>query len=951
MSTTEYTNLTIIDCNRQHSIQERGGNDTNPAIFTNAIKPVHLKVGDKVSVQGAYISEVGAGGDTVELKGEETGKTRTITYTKETLKYPTFIDDRYSNASPALPLITGYQEIELDPVATLTYPVKDNETYISIQYYLNNSGDSGYLSLPRRFGSAEFATDETNWNASNWTEIDNASYGRPYHNPQANSFVLGDYFYYDTSTSATNTGFYKLKNDCSRFTLMKRGSPVIDGVGTTKLRRETIKDDGTKTDNDYPPIGFKLLESKYYIYKQPIKISIDKGFNSPNSIGETISQQLKEANEPVDFNVKFQNVIEPITQYVSTNTFKPQLCSSAGTFTSAQADEFYALFRDGSNNSKEECWKYYSNFYNIYDKRPEIREAGQRSNNYLGSNQRVKAIDYNDRATATVKTSLHFTPAILGQLRDLFKAQKLYPELFSDINAQRMRPAHNGVKMSVDNARYLHMNTPYCETRTDRLGNDNVEITTANSRTLPFFFYFDKTKEDIYTDGVNTEDLCYGFATQYYEGGQGFVELHPELLGGLYAGLFQTGEFAGFDSILEDTLFGYDYHFNAYGTACLLGHSGRLKADYPLINVWGLGDINLWKQQDHAGRNASRLETAEYMRYNYVGCNNPKFEYDIDTNRFYFSDLHTPEIAGQEWISAGDNGSGVDPSIGDNTENGGDIVYKINKRINPYTYTPDMKPYVYEMDITYNYGNNNTKREISQPNMNIQAWSIFDSQSGIFIGDFGYDKETWDNGLWGILGFTYEQFNRTLDSTNNRNSRIVNANINNLNIPTTNSEIVSTDTRDYIVNQFGAVYYTTQLPSTSTLKHLDFLPAITQKTASIKLSAQNLPRKMLRPYYCIRSDIVDKPHYIGGDNNINELPVVAVANKQYSSNDFVFSSEEDFQFTITKDKTITSITTSIHDPDQSFSNVNKDTAVIYKIQSQVVNDVDLAQELLKSLKK
>ena len=181
--------------------------------------------------------------------------------------------------------------------------------------------------------------------------------------------------------------------------------------------------------------------------------------------------------------------------------------------------------------------------------------------------------------------------------------------------------------------------------------------------------------------------------------------------------------------------------------------------------------------------------------------------------------------------------------------------------------------------------------------------------------------------------------------------RVINSNINNLNIPTTNADIVSSDTRNFIVNQFGAVYFTTQLPSSSTLKDRDFLPAISNNAVSIKLLAENLPRKMLRPYYCIRSDIIDSPHYIGGDNSNNELPVVAVCDKQYSGGDFYFGAEGDFIFTITKEKTITNITTSIHDPDQSFSQVNSDSAVIYKIESNVVNDISIAEELMKGLKK
>lgn len=958
MSSNEYTNLTILDCNRQHSIQARSGNSQNPALFTNELgKGIELKVGDKVSVQSIYVSEIGAGSDTVELKGEDTGKKRTIYYTKEEYKYPTDINDYYSNGSNALPLITGYQEIELTPNASLTYDVRDNETYLTIQYYLNNSGDSGYMSLPRRFGSVQIPDSITDWNASNWTAIDSQTYGRPYHEPQTGQFLLEDYFYYDISVEATTTGFYKLKNDCSRFTLMKRGSNVLGEAGTTKLRRETISFD-SKTDNGHAPLLPNLLEAHYYIYKEPIKISVDKGFTSPNSIAEKISLQLKEASEPVEFIVEFQDVREAITQYVTTKTFKPQLCASSETFTETEWAEFTKTVRANTPQSKEDTWKYYSNYYNIYDKRPEIREAGQNCNNYAGSGQSVmETILYADSDTATIKTNIHFTNANLEELRDLFKAQKLYPEIFSDLNTQDIQPYFNDTRTSVDNARYLHMNTPYSTTRGTILGGDNTDINASNvnNRSLPLFFYFQKENEDRYTDGSDINNMCYGFATKHTTGGVDYIELHPELLGGINPALFQTNFLEGVpDRIHAGTLLGYDYHFNAFATACLMGFSGRLKVDYPLVNAWGLGDTNLWKQQDHEGRNAQDYKTAGLMRYNYVGCNNPKFEYDPDNSRFYFSDLHTPEVNGQAWSSAGDNGSGVSPAIEDNTQEGGNIVYKINKRINPYTYTPDMKPYEYEMDIGYPYGHEASSdigRKISKPNRNIEAWAVFDSISGIFISDFGYDESEWDNGLWGILGFSYNQFNKTLTSTNNRNSRIVNDNINDLNIPTTNSDIVSTDTRDYIVNQFGAIYFTTQLPSSSTLRHIDFLPAITQNTESIRLVAQNLPRKMLRPYYCIRSDIIDEPHYVGGETSNNTLPVVAICDKQYSGGDFYFSSETDFQFTITKNKTLTSITTSIHDPNQSFANVNNDSAVIYKIESQVVNDTSVAQELLEELKK
>lgn len=952
MSTNQYTNLTILDCNRQHSIQARSGNEENPALFTNELgRGITLNVGDKVSVQSVYVSEIGADSDTVEFKGDKDGTRRTIYYTKETTDYPTTLEDQYTNGSDALPLITGFQEVTLEHNASLTYDITDNETYITIQYYLNNSGDSGYISLPRRFGCEIFPTDETNWNASNWTENDDIEqYGRPYHEVQDNQFVSSDYIYYDQSTDATDTGIYKLTNDCSRFTLMKRS-------GTTKLRRQTVKFDGTHIDNAYPPTITEINSLNYYIYKEPIKITVDKGFNSPDTISEVISEQLKEASEPIDFTINYQGVPRTLTQYYRTKTFNPQICGSYDTFNTEVWLNFDSL-RDNTPESKENAWKYWSNLYNIYEKRPEIRETGQVCNNYLGNNHgNAETLVVGNRQTDTLITYIEWTGVNLQRLNELFKAQRLYPELLSNDNAQKIQPPYNNIQMSVENARYLHMNTQYSSTRLTQLGGDNIQSSASgtNNRSLPLFFYYQSENVDKFTDGHDINDLCYGFATKNYHHGKDYIELHPELIGGINLALYESSpNSASYTNIEHSSLLGYDHSFNAYGSAVLMGYSGRLISDYALANVWGVADRNTWKLEDHAGRNASYLRTAGLMRYNYVGCNNPKFEYDTQSNRFFFSDLHTPEVAGQDWISAGDSGSGVSPSIADNTETGGQIVYKINKRINPYTYTPDMKPYEYTFQVEYNYGaggSSTISRDISAHNRNIQPWSIFDSQCGIYISDFGYDESQWVNGLWGVLGFSYEQFNNTLNSSNNRNSRVVNGNINTLNIPTTNSDIVSTDTRDYIVNQFGAVYFTTQLPTTSTLVHEPVFPAITQNTESIKLLAQNLPRKMLRPYYCIRSDIIDEAHYVGGKTSNNTLPVVAICDKQYSGGDFYFSSESTFEFTITKKKTITNITTSIHDPNQSFANVDKDSAVIYKIQSNVINDTSVAQELLEEMKK
>ena len=106
MSTNDYVDLTIVDCNRAHSIQANSGNNSNPALFTNELGDgIDLNVGDRVAVQAAYISEIGAGADTIELKGQSLNSNKTITYTVDNDLYPTTLEDA------GIPLITGNQEL------------------------------------------------------------------------------------------------------------------------------------------------------------------------------------------------------------------------------------------------------------------------------------------------------------------------------------------------------------------------------------------------------------------------------------------------------------------------------------------------------------------------------------------------------------------------------------------------------------------------------------------------------------------------------------------------------------------------------------------------------------------------------------------------------------------------------------------------------------------------
>jgi len=937
----EYTDLKIIDCNRQHSIQVKSGNSENSALYTNEVGAIELDVGDKVSVQGAYISEVGAGADTIELKGVNLGKKRTINYIKEENDYPTSIRDYDMNPEQTEavimpPLITGFQRL-VSKEDTFTYDVKDNETYITNQYYLNLSGDSGYVLLPRRFAYPETLPDNDNTLFNNQ---DDFSSGRT-HKQIEGQFASCDYnFVYGGNKDEAwdkATGIYKISNDNSRLTLMRR-------IETAGMDLRPYLNVGTGTGGaGNVPSNDEPCRKTYAIYQDYFKVSVDKGFTSPDNLAQEITKQFKKAGEPQVFQyVDHDDNIRDISVIYSTNTYKPFLCGSVDTFRKDNLEEY--LKPIGATKDKLKSQNYYSNYYNIYCKRPELRIAGQELNTYTGLMSTFGVISY-QTPMSSVPTNLTFTDENLLKLKKFIEVQALYPELFDNDNFNQIVPTdlNTGEEYNVDNVRFLHMNTEEREGLDKYLGGDNMDQTTSSTtskQSIPLFFYYDKKNKDKRTDGSSVDDLCYGFASKNEFN---TISFHPEKLSlGINRRLFGPDQNI---NIASGTIIGYDWSFNAYGSVCAVGLNGRSEKDYGLINNWGVKTEGL--QEADAVNKTSGL-----LRYNYVGAINPIFKYEND--HFNIEALHTPELAGQVSAQAGDNGPAE--TIPDNTAQGGVSVYKINKRINEYVYTPDMKPYDTEKSGKYTLvgGGGIKQRTLSIKNRNIKSWAIFDSICGVFFTDLGYDKEDFQRGLFGILGFRHQQVSGTITADNNRNTRISQDDSNGL--LTTNSLVAPSDTRDYIVNQFGAVFFTTQIPTSSVIvlqegshPKAECDPAISQSSGSFKVVATDLPRKMLNPYYTIRSDIIDSNHYVGGEDSKSVLPVVAICDKQYSGGDFVFGAENEFTFTITKKKVITTITTAITDPNQSFARVDDESAVIYKIMKNRRAEEDLVSKYLKSL--
>ena len=212
--------------------------------------------------------------------------------------------------------------------------------------------------------------------------------------------------------------------------------------------------------------------------------------------------------------------------------------------------------------------------------------------------------------------------------------------------------------------------------------------------------------------------------------------------------------------------------------------------------------------------------------------------------------------------------------------------------------------------------------------------------------------------MWKTLGFSYEQFYHWDDfgwsqHQGNRQYRFNDQNkaSNRSNAPTTNALIDVGGTTSWTCNQFNSPMMTPMLPAPTNYDDVripNYYPAISETQLSSRISAQLLPMKMKTPYFCIRSNILDQSSYMAKGN---PLPVINIVNKINGDGDFYFQEQGNVEFTATRDYTLTEIRTSIHDPDQTLSRVDDNSAVIYKIQRINNANMNVLHDILGNNKK
>ena len=472
----------------------------------------------------------------------------------------------------------------------------------------------------------------------------------------------------------------------------------------------------------------------------------------------------------------------------------------------------------------------------------------------------------------------------------------------------------------------------------------------------------------------------------------------------------------------KGTFIGYDYHASAFGTLIMTARNGisngppdslfdqnasPVVPENESVNVNSVCDYAVVQQDPPATNyNTNCQRITQFLNFRYIGANNPALVYNELTNSFGFQNLHTAENVGQP-ADAGRTTTNIVAAAGGVPEQtvptsvpisdqAATECYKINKRLRYSDYTPDMKPYwvsypqhlIYvagpkpeylpaNMTLTENQTSDPDKlillkqddapTDLSVANPNIEEGAVFDAHCGIFL-DIGATcpERYWKKSFWGLLGFSYEQFNpKNISIENGEQIRVGEDTMFSMKFATTNCQVVSTDLKDYPINQFGGINYSTQIAyplavqynhytkgdnsfATSKGYGLQYTPEIVQNTQSITTRGQDIPKLMINPYFTIRTDLLDQEKYVGGSHGGINMKIMGLVNKINGVSDYFFTDGGGMAFTITNPITITDITTAICEPSGRLAKVNENSAVIYKItKSRNTSQFNIIQQILQ----
>ena len=958
-----YQQTFLFDCSRLGSEEFNGStlDAKQPSRFTNKVSSgIKLDVGDQVSVHSAYISERGAGGDVIEFKGKPLNALNEINFTTTT-------DSIFTRDTKITPF--GFSK-QTNSNASLLVPMKDNEASIVISYYKNTNGEN-YNGLPRDWGDYERSGVNTSAAAGSqllWDQTDGCVVGAQPVDRNASHYLPDDFQLKKINLNGSDGNVTKIearpfvRNNNDRFTIfcfdeiIWNGSdlPVEDVIEYCKW--ETADTAPTPSVQDPSP-----ALRKYIKFKTKIDLSVDKGYNAPSNVALGFTDKLG--------SITRRYIPTDVAAFVQeSETLKAFPAANIDLFSRENASSYFGepahkgLNYANASFSNYKSIDYLSCYAYVGFKRPEFIERGRELNDFYGF--RIEGSPANPESDLLTNIPWNFDS--LTKLKNFFEVQHdIYPELIKRQVTRGVNDAvdtlyqnyTNGSDNFLEEARFLHMDNA-SHLAGFPLGNDLMNGSSAGTgvkdqSSMPIFVYFNNSSSDIIynendpktlnNDGALESDLVFGFATRWLGvDGNPYVSFRVRPIGGY-------SNWQG-RSTMGGRRIGYDYHFNAYGNAAIQLTSGYAPCSYYGQETFGSGSHLA------SGSDITENRYSNSVRQVYVGANTPLLNFDTVETRFAFSDLHSPEQVGNFWNAGRTQGSDVQfaPPIAAGTG----PVYHINKTLEYNTYSPHMLPYP-SINVTARVGSASGQDYAAgflPLSQQLEPGVIYDSHCGITIESFGFDEVHWEEGLWGILGFSYSQF----QGSNNLQTRFTN-DTTNVSGATTNALITSADTKELMTSVWGTNLFNQQVPSimrynfdgawiqgsasllafNASVVH----PSITVAQTSSEIKAENLPRKQLRGYFLIKSDILSDANYF---KEADPMPVFAVIDKYNAEGDFINYSGGGPTFTVTHPKQLTDITTSILDPDGTDAVVSDYSAVVYRVDKSINTNLLVAQDVLKN---
>ena len=956
MSGESYNQTILLDANRLSSEEYSASNlaQTDNAIFTNRVSSgITLNVGDQISIESAHIAQRGAGGSVIQFDGDIIGQ-KTIVETETTnssfIGYT--IQDGDITYSP-----TGYA-YETSENVSKKIDVKDNQASVVFEYYKTTNGENN-MGLPRNFGSASMGSsvhggDPTGANASFWVAKDSYAKGLNTYYVKPSHVFTPDYK--DQIRALNCCGnecvVRKVRQDNSKFTLFK-SSEIVWNQGEVSSASSAAYLQPNSYGKPDPAI------STYNRYRQREDLSTQVGYNAPSTIASEITDELIATDRPINIIGARDSLVVNSTLYKGfpcANYTNFSASSNRFFFNASVVDHLPVGVGTTSVNNLLSV-DYLTNYAYVGFKRPDFVETGRLTGAPHGAGIN-RTLDLSGSGTAVIETQYTYSDEVLLNFKNFFDSQRLYPELLDHAtipfsgttNYQAFNTTSASLNASFRNeARFLHLGVSTNNSLDEILGNDMYNVSYSSTAgesvganasdlsTIPLFVYFNNNCSNLTTEQTNgdTDDnLAYGFARKTSAGTIAFV---TERIGGIPSTYYEE---QGDDQIKTGTRIGYDYHFNAYGNTSIMLSSGYNPLQYYGHQVY---------------------TAAPYIRQVYLGANNVLFNFDTVESRFKLSNLHSAEKVGN-FYNAGDPNPPANVLAPPPSAQASQDCYKINKPLRYDSWTPDLQPYP-QIDIQGSF-TAGTQNDFISMNVMLEPSIIYDAHSGVTIADMGVTEELWTQSFWGLLGFEYGQFNSSgsIENIDNINIRFTNNTTNTSGI-TTNADVTSENSLQFSVNVFGTNlfnplinshvdYYNTAQsirngPGTTWLSasyHVE--PPIIVVADSTTIKAKQLPRKLLRGYYLINSDILDTANYY---QLSNPLQTMAICGKYNAANDFIEYSGGGAVFTVTKEKTITSIKTQILDPEGGTAQVGDNSGVIYRIDKSIKTDLNFATNLMAGM--